>query len=98
MGMSFPALGEQFVAGSSGQNGLAVSSKCYGGMSGPFCAPCQAGTFKYDFSFAECQRCSNKPHENAYYTGLGAATSNCPYECAKGLDPSDLNLRCENAL
>ena len=61
-GKSFPALGEEFYSGENGQEGLTIASKCFGGMSGPFCAPCPAGTFKYDFSYAECQRCENKPH------------------------------------
>jgi len=67
-------------------------------MSGPFCAPCPTGSFKYDFSYADCRLCENKPIENAFYTSLGAKTSNCPYECESDLDPSDVNPRCENAL
>lgn len=88
---------KDYSAGQPGQTGVVHSSKCFGGYSGPFCQPCAAGTFKYDFSYAVCKPCENKP-TNAYYTGLGASTSNCPYECSSGLDPYEVNPYCANAL
>ena len=86
-----------YGAGTSGQSGVVLADKCFGGYSGPFCAPCSTGTFKYDYSYAECKPCENKP-ANAFYTGMGAPTSDCPYECSSGLDPVEVNPLCKNAL
>ena len=86
-----------YVDGLSGQDGEVLAGKCFGGYSGPFCKACPSGTFKYDFSYAICQPCDNKPL-NAFYSDIAAATSNCPYECSEGLDPIEVNRRCQNAL
>lgn len=75
-----------YLAGQRGQDGVVKADKCFGGYSGPFCKPCQTGTFKYDYSYASCKPCENKP-TNAFYTDVGASTANCPYECSAGLDP-----------
>ena len=86
-----------YLEGDAGQTGVVSSGKCFGGYSGPFCAACPAGTFKYDYSYAPCKPCENKP-ENSYYKGIAQATSNCAYECSAGLDPVEVNPYCKNAL
>jgi hypothetical protein len=55
------------------------------------------GEFKFNFGFALCQPCENKP-TNAYYTSKAVATSQCPYECSAGLETSDVNHKCESTL
>ena len=86
-----------FVNGASGQDGQILADKCFGGYSGPFCQACPEGTYKYDYSYAVCKPCDNKP-KNSFYTGLASTDSSCPYECSQGLDPVDVNPLCRNAL
>ena len=50
----------------AGERGMIEASKCFGGYSGPFCEPCPVGTYKYDFSYAVCKPCSNKPESSFY--------------------------------
>ena len=73
------AAGESSLpAGEAGKGGIVTSGKCFGGYSGPFCEPCPAGTFKYDYSYAICKACENKP-ANAFYEGIAQASSDCQY-------------------
>ena len=88
---------ETFVNGISGQDGQIAADKCFGGYTGAFCKACDEGTYKYDFSYAICQPCDNKP-QNAFYIGLASSTSSCPYECSQGLDPVEVNPLCLNSL
>lgn len=73
------------------------ADKCFGGYSGPFCTPCATATYKYDYSYAVCKPCENKP-PNSFYTGVAASNSECPYECSSGLDKVEVNPYCKNAL
>ena len=88
---------QDYLQGHDGQRGIIESSKCFGGYSGPFCEPCPAGTFKYDYSYAVCKPCENKP-ANSFYNQLGSSSSNCGYECSSGLDPVEINPYCHSAL
>lgn len=46
---------EQSVqTGGNGQSGTTHQTKCFGGFTGPFCKPCEIGTFKYDFGYGVC--------------------------------------------
>lgn len=37
-----------------GQDGTTAQEKCFGGFTGPFCKPCQIGTYKYNYGFGVC--------------------------------------------
>ena len=43
-----------YAPAEAGQSGVVNSGKCFGGYSGPFCKPCETGTFKYDYSYSIC--------------------------------------------
>lgn len=86
-----------YTAAGSGQQGSQLSAKCMGGFSGPFCAPCEVGTFKFNYGYALCKPCENKPL-NAFYTEKAIQTSECPYQCSTGLEDVEVNPYCENSL
>ena len=88
---------EPFVDGGQGETGQIIADKCFGGYSGPFCKACPEGTFKYDYSYALCRPCENKP-KNSFYSEKGQSTATCSYECSQGLDAVDVNPLCKNAL
>jgi hypothetical protein len=44
-----------------------------------------------------CKPCENKP-STAFYTERGVDSAVCPFECAAGLDPVEVNPYCENAI
>jgi len=81
--------------GNAGQWGTIWTTKCLGGFSGAFCSPCPTGYFKYDYSYSQCEPCNNKP-VNSYYVGVGAANSECSYQCNAGYDPVSVNPNCVN--
>jgi len=73
------------------------SMKCFGGYSGPFCEACPIGTYKYDYSYAVCQPCQNKPL-NSFYNKKGQSTSECSYQCSPGLEHVKNNPECFSAI
>ena len=48
---------ERYMQPSEGQNGTLFGTKCMPGYSGVFCKACPVGTFKYDYSYADCLPC-----------------------------------------
>jgi len=80
-----------------GQNGTVVAPKCFPGFAGVFCRPCPVGTYKYDYSYADCTPCSNKP-PLSYYTTMAESRSLCRYECNVGIERAETNPDCEHAL
>jgi len=91
------ANGTGYLLAAHGQTGTVSHDKCFGGYTGVFCTACAIGTYKYDYSFAQCTSCDNKPM-NSYYVGEAMSSAVCSYECSEGLDPFDVNPNCENAL
>ena len=73
-----------------GQDGTTKQESCFGGFTGPFCKPCQVGTFKYNFGFGVCQPCNNKP-KNSFYDDIAQSTAECSYQCVEGLETVDVN-------
>jgi hypothetical protein len=80
-------------SGGRGQDGTSHQSKCFGGYYGPFCHPCEVGTYKYHFGYGVCEPCTNKP-KNAFYTSIAQSSSQCEYECVEGFEPYSVNPNC----
>jgi hypothetical protein len=85
------------LAGGDGESGSSNKLMCKPGHTGPFCAPCPVGSFKYGFGYSVCQQCFNKP-ENAFYTSLAQGSANCDYECNSGYEQSAYNPKCLDSL
>jgi len=65
---------DTYLKGQQGGIGVIESSKCFGGYSGPFCEPCDVGSYKIGYSYAMCKPCENKP-KNSFYNERGAGSS-----------------------
>lgn len=88
---------EQAAVAGNGQDGTTTQTKCFGGFSGPFCKPCEIGTYKYDFGFSVCKPCSNKP-VNSFYDHIAQNSALCAYQCVEGLETVDVNPMCVTSL
>lgn len=74
-----------------------MAEKCFGGYSGPFCKPCEIGTYKYNFGFGVCQTCNNKP-ENSFYDAIAQSSSQCSFQCVEGFEPVAVNPQCMSSI
>lgn len=66
----------------AGGNGTVWSTPCAPGYFGLFCAPCQNGTYKTEYSNVDCKQCESMPIDAAgYYIIKGKDTilKNCLY-------------------
>ena len=64
--------------GFQGENGSQWATRCKGGYHGVYCRPCPIGKFKLDYSYQDCENCTNKP-PNSYYTMRAWPNESCAY-------------------
>eukprot|EP00929_Paragymnodinium_shiwhaense_P049268 TRINITY_DN24865_c0_g1_i2.p1 TRINITY_DN24865_c0_g1~~TRINITY_DN24865_c0_g1_i2.p1 ORF type:complete len:1925 (-),score=199.93 TRINITY_DN24865_c0_g1_i2:65-5839(-) len=76
---------------------------CPPGQAGIFCAACPPGTYNppVDNNNATarermCLPCKNKPPQSNY-TAFGWMNESCPYACAAGFPPVEMNPNCDDA-
>ena len=85
------------ITAGDGQSGITVAEKCFGGYTGPFCKPCEIGTYKYNFGYGVCQTCTNKP-ENSFYDAIAQSSSKCSFQCVEGFEPVAVNPQCMSSI